>query len=74
MHLPKNLYSVGAVALGAFLLFGVLLVPALHSVFEISGEITMLRIGQIALLVALPTLVIQTYRMVKEYTAKHPVS
>ncbi len=74
VHLPKNLYSVGAVALGAFLLFGVLLVPALHSVFEISGEITMLRIGQIALLAALPTLVIQTYRMIKEYTAKHPVS
>lgn len=39
-HLPKNLYSIGAFALGTLLLMAVLLIPALHGLFDISNALT----------------------------------
>ena len=74
VRLPMNLYSIGAFVLGAALLMAVLLFPGLHTVFDISGDITAYRIGQIALLAALPTVVIQLHRLVKEDATKHPAS
>ncbi|MBP3341691.1 MAG: cation-translocating P-type ATPase [Peptococcaceae bacterium] len=74
VQLPINIYSIGAFLLGALFLFCVLLIPVLQGAFEISGSITMKYIGVIAGLAALPTAVIQLYRIVKETTKKHPVS
>ena len=70
VRLPMNLYSIGAFVLGTALLMAVLLLSGLHTVFDISSAITAYRIGQIALLAALPTIVIQLYRTVKDYIRK----
>lgn len=67
VHLPANWYSFGAFVLGGFLLLGVLFAPVLHGVFDISSAITLYDIGRIIALAALPTIIIQMYRIAKEY-------
>ena len=62
-RLPKNLYSIGAFALGALLLMAVLLIPALHSLFDISNALTGLQIQEIICYAILPTVIIQLGRM-----------
>ena len=65
LHLPMNLYSIGAFALGALLLLGILLIPQMHSVFDIAGKMTSVNIGLIIGLAAVPTIAIQLYRITK---------
>lgn len=78
VHLSRNNYSIGAFVLGALLLLGVLLIPALHALFDISSNITAADIGVIIGLAAVPTIVIQLYRLIKENRTarakKHPAS
>lgn len=62
-RLPKNLYSIGAFALGTLLLMAVLLIPALHSLFDISNALTGLQIQEIICYAILPTVIIQLGRM-----------
>ena len=65
LHLPMNLYSIGAFALGALLLLGILLIPQMHSIFDIAGKMTSVNIGLIIGLAAVPTIAIQLYRITK---------
>ena len=62
-HLPKNLYSIGAFALGTLLLMAVLLIPALHGLFDISNALTGLLIQEIVCYAILPTVIIQLGRI-----------
>lgn len=74
MHLPANRYSIGAFIVGAALLGGVLSVPALYGVFDISSELTAASFGMILVLAVVPTALIQLYRMTNAYTKQHPAS
>ncbi len=58
-----NKYSYGAFALGMVLLGLVLLIPALHGLFEIHAILTMTQILQMLGLSILPTIVIQLIRV-----------
>ncbi len=64
-RLPMNLYSIGSFCLGAVLLLSVLYVSALQSVFDIHSTLTNMNVFCIVILAALPTVVIQAYRVVK---------
>ncbi|MBQ2776288.1 MAG: cation-translocating P-type ATPase, partial [Peptococcaceae bacterium] len=66
LHLPMNLYSIGAFALGALLLLGILLIPQMHSIFDIADKMTFENIGLIIGLAAVPTIAIQLYRITRK--------
>lgn len=69
LGLSSNLYTLGAFALGVALLAAVLFVPALHPFVQVA-DITLAQAGAIAALAFAPTLVVQTYRIVKERIAR----
>ncbi len=65
-RLPNNWYSIAAFALGTLLLMAVLLIPGLHEVFAISEGFGKDSFFTIVLLAALPTVLIQLYRLIKK--------
>ena len=64
-RLPFNPYSLGAFVLGGGLLMVVLLVPALHSLFDVNDALTYFHVLQIIGLSITPTILIQLGRIIK---------
>ena len=64
-RLPKNIYSLGAFAVGTVLLMIVLFASPLHHVFDISDSLTNMYILKIVGLAFIPTLLIQLSRVVR---------
>ncbi len=65
-HLPGNLYSIGAFAVGVLFLMAVLLIPGLHGLFDISNALTGADIWKIIGLAFLPTAAVQILRVLRE--------
>lgn len=61
----KNRYSLWAFAAGVFLLGIVLLVPGMHGIFSVA-KLNITAYGMILLLSALPTILIQLVRLLRE--------
>lgn len=68
IHMPPNFYSIGALVLGAALLFAVLYLPVLQPLFDIDAALLPVNALLILGLAALPTILIQLYRTTKKYT------
>ena len=64
-RLPANWYSIAAFVLGGLLLLAVLLIPGLHEVFAVSAEFTSDKLFMVLLFAALPTVLIQLYRIIR---------
>lgn len=64
-RLPSNPFSWGAFAIGTVLLMAVLLIPALHGLFDIDNALTAAHILQIVGFAFLPTFLIQLERVVR---------
>lgn len=64
-RMPVNPYSIGAFAVGTLLLLAVLLIPALHSLFDISNLLVGTDIMKIIVFAILPTVLIQLWRLVR---------
>ncbi len=67
LDMPENHYSLGAFVLGFILLLLVLITPALHSVFDVSNDITIVNVATIILLAIIPTILIQLVRLIKRF-------
>ena len=61
----RNHYSLWAFAAGVFLLGIVLLVPGMHGIFSVA-KLNITAYGLILLLSALPTILIQLVRLLRE--------
>ena len=64
LGLTTNMYTIGAFAVGALLLAGILLVPAFSKAFFIA-TLTMAQLGKVVLLSFIPTLIIQIVKVIK---------
>ena len=64
LKFSTNKYSVMAFFAGVILLFAVLFVPVLRSLFMVSPEFSVANLGEIVLLAFLPTLFIQIYKII----------
>ena len=65
-RMPSNPFSVGAFAIGTVLLLLVLLIPALHSLFDINSALDGLHIVQIIGFAFIPTFIIQFVRVIQK--------
>lgn len=65
-RMPSNPFSVGAFAIGTVLLFLVLLIPALHELFDIDNALVGLHIVQIVGFAFIPTFLIQFVRVLQK--------
>lgn len=66
LKFSTNRYSVMAFFAGLVLLFAVLFVPGLTTLFEVSPLFGAVQLGQIALLAFLPTVLIQLFKVICE--------
>lgn len=64
LGLTTNMYTIGAFAVGALLLVGILLVPAFSKAFFIA-TLTTAQLGKVVLLSFIPTLIIQIVKVIK---------
>lgn len=64
LKFSTNKYSVMAFFAGVILLFAVLFVPVLRTLFMVSPEFSVANLGEIVLLAFLPTLFIQIYKII----------
>lgn len=64
-RMPANPYSIGAFAVGTLLLLAVLLIPALHNLFDISNLLAGRDIVKIIVFAILPTVLIQLWRLIR---------
>ena len=65
LGLTTNIYTIGAFAIGAALLFAILLIPALAGAFGVA-QVGAANIGWICLLAFLPTVCIQIIKVVRD--------
>lgn len=65
----SNHFSLGAFGIGVLLLGGVLFVPFLEKLFQVTS-LQMEQLGLIALFAVLPTVCIQIYKVVRELTGR----
>lgn len=70
LGIKTNLYSLGAFVIGALLLSAVIFIPALHGFMDISGLLTVANLFQILILAAIPFIVTQILRVIKEFFIK----
>lgn len=66
LKFSTNKYSVMAFFAGVILLFAVLFVPVLRTLFMVSPEFSVANLGEIVLLAFLPTLFIQIYKVIND--------
>lgn len=70
LGLFTNPYSIGAFTIGLFLLTGVLMIPGLHGLFEISNAFGGKELLFVLLCAAAPTALLQLWRVVRELIEK----
>lgn len=65
----RNWYSLGAFVAGTLLLTFVIATPFMHKLFEVE-DITLNQVGLVAGLAVIPTVLIQTYKVIKDIAAR----
>lgn len=70
LGIKSNLYSLGAFVLGVLFLAAVIFIPAMHGFMDIADSLTLVNLLQILILAAIPFVLTQLLRIVKELFTK----